>query len=86
MLIILGISPWISTIQVGLDASRDKLQVLFGNHCDSFTPQEFREQQATISSDTSQRTLIVDGNHPMGQKNKITLLFMHRESTYSSCG
>lgn len=33
---ILGISPWISTIQVGLDASRDRLQVLFGNHCDSF--------------------------------------------------
>lgn len=59
---ILLISPWISTIQLGLDASKGKLQVLFGHYCDYFTLLKFREHWATIHLDTGQLTLVLTMN------------------------
>jgi hypothetical protein len=46
-------------IQLGLDASEGKLQVLFGHYCDYFTPLEFREHRAAIHLDTDQLTLVL---------------------------
>jgi len=59
---ILLISPWISPIQLGLDASKGKLQVLFGYYCDYFTPLAFRERRAAIHLDTGQLTPVLSMN------------------------